>query len=252
MEIKDISEDIWIKYKKTGDKNIREQIILHYLPLVKHVVGRLVHSNFPKNDYEDILNQAVLGLITAVERFDINKGVKFSTYATLRIRGEVLDYFRSRDFLPRTIRKKYKNIEEIAEKMEKLYGRNISDQEIAEKLGMNIEEYNRILEYINIYSMISLEEVLESNLLIVKMRENYGDNPEDIVNFNEIKNLLANSINSLPEKERMVITLYYYEDLTYREISKILGISESRISQLHSKAILRLRGKLAKYKSSLA
>lgn len=252
MDIKDINDDIWIKYKKTGDKKLREQIILHYLPLVKHIVGRIIHSNFPKNDYEDILNQAVIGLISAVERFDINKGVKFSTYATLRIRGEVLDYFRSKDYLPRTIRKKYKNIEEIAEKMEQLYGRNVTDQEIAEKLGMNIDEYYKILEYINVYSMVSLEELIESNLFLAKTKEKCGDNPEDIVNFNEVKNMLASSINSLPEKEKIIITLYYYEDLTYREISKILGISESRISQLHSKAILRLRGKLAKYKSTFA
>ena len=245
-----ISKDngkLWVEYGKYKSQNIKEKLIIEYSPLVKYVAGRL-NIYFGQNvEYDDLVGYGVFGLIDAIDKYDYNKGVKFETYATLRIRGSIIDSIRKADWLPRSLRQKQKNIDKIYNKYENEYGRIANDEEMANELNIPIVNFRKQLSQIHSGTLISLDEYIDLNQgynQITSIKDEMAQ-PQDIIENNEVLESLAVSIEGLTEKEKIVITLYYYEELTLKEISFVLGVSESRISQLHSKAIVKLRNKLA-------
>lgn len=245
--------DLWKQYNEGRSPVIREKLIIEYSPLVKYVAGRLSIYFGSHIDYDDLVSFGVFGLIDAIDKFDINKGVKFETYASLRIRGSIIDSIREMDWVPRSLRQKSKELEKVYVEVENEIGHAASDKEIADKLGITVEDFSKLLNEVNVSSMMSLDEFLEQNYEIgVESNNVLKDSmPENYVEVNELKEVLADAINKLPEKEKMVVSFYYYEELTLKEISAIMGVSESRVSQLHTKAILRMRGKLSRLKSTL-
>ncbi|NTV88863.1 MAG: FliA/WhiG family RNA polymerase sigma factor [Clostridiales bacterium] len=252
-EISNKQLELWKRYSSTKDPADREALIIEYSHLIKFIAGRL-NIYFGSNvEYDDLVGYGVFGLIDAIDKFDINKGVKFETYASLRIRGSIIDSIRELDWVPRSLRQKNKELEKAYWELENELGHSASDAEVAKKLGMPVEEFYKLLNEVNLTSMVSLEDFLDQNyeIGIDIPTSNSGDRPEKQVELNEIKSILSDSINKLPEKEKTVLSLYYYEELTLKEISAIMNVSESRISQLHTKAIMRLRGKLARHKSLL-
>jgi RNA polymerase sigma factor for flagellar operon FliA len=245
--------ELWRKYSINRDADTREKLILEYAHLIKYIAGRL-NIYFASNvDYDDLVGFGVFGLIDAIDKFDINKGVKFETYASLRIRGAIIDSIRELDWIPRSLRQKSKELEKAYTELENELGHSASDREIAERLGVSLDEFYKLLNETNLSSIASLEEFLEQNYEIgVEASDtNNSDSPEKHLEAEEIKEILGEAIDKLPEKERNVITLYYFEELTLKEISAIMKVSESRISQLHTKSILRLRGKLGRHRSLL-
>jgi len=246
-------KEIWKKYQETRDPALRETLILMYSHLVKYVAGRL-NIYFGSNvEYEDLVSYGVFGLIDAIDKYDMNKGVKFETYASLRIRGAIIDSIREMDWVPRSLRQKCKELEKAYWEVENELGRSATDRDIAEKLNISVEELHKLLNEVNVTSLISLEDFLEQNyeIGVEPTSGKRQDRPEYEAELNELSEILGNAIDKLPEKEKMVLTLYYYEELTLKEISAIMKVSESRISQLHTKAIMRLRGKLARQRSLL-
>ncbi len=243
--------ELWKKYNDTKDPAIREKLIIEYSQLVKFVAGRLSIYFGSNVEYDDLVGYGVFGLIDAIEKFDIGKGVKFETYASLRIRGSVIDSIRELDWVPRSLRKKSKDLEKAYGEIENELGHSATDEQVAEKMGITIDEFNKLLNQVNMSSMVSLEDFLEQNYEagMNLTNSNSDDRPERSLEISEIRNMIADTIDKLPEKEKMVISLYYFEELTLKEISAIMKVSESRISQLHTKAILRMRGKLERHKS---
>ncbi len=246
-------KELWNKYQESRDPAIREALILEYSHLIKFIAGRL-NIYFGSNvEYDDLVSFGVFGLIDAIDKFDINKGVKFETYASLRIRGSIIDSIREMDWVPRSLRQKNKELEKAYWEVENELGHSASDKEIADKLNISIDEFYKLINEVNVSSMVSLEDFLEQNYEIGMdiSSTSKKDRPEYEAELNELGEILGDAIDKLPEKEKMVLTLYYYEELTLKEISAIMKVSESRISQLHTKAIMRLRGKLARQKSLL-
>jgi RNA polymerase sigma factor for flagellar operon FliA len=242
--------EIWIKYKKNKDDYLREKLILEYSYLVKYVAGCLNIYFGATIDFDDLLSYGVFGLLDAIEKFDLGKGVKFETYASLRIRGAIIDNIRKLDWVPRTVRQKSKQVEKAFVKLETEYGRVPNDEEMAEELGLSIDKYNQLQNDINLSYMLSLDEYIEQNneKNINYMSENVFADPLKQAEINAIKEVLEGALDFLSEKEKTVVSLYYYEDMTLKEISVIMKVTESRISQLHSKALTKLRNKLGKYK----
>ena len=245
--------ELWKQYSETRDPATREKLILEYSYLVKYVAGRL-NIYFGSNvEYDDLIGFGVFGLIDAIDKFDINKGTKFETYASLRIRGAIIDSIREMDWVPRSLRQKNKELEKVYWEIENQVGHSASDKEVADRLGITLDEFYKLINDISVSSIVSLEEFLEQNYEVgVDIPHlNKDDRPENYIELSELKEILGDAINRLPEKEKTVISLYYFEELTLKEISAIMKVSESRISQLHTKAILRLRGKLGRHKSIL-
>lgn len=247
-------QELWKKYSESREPAIKEQLIIEYADLIKYVAGRLSIYFGSNVEYDDLVGYGVFGLIDAIEKFDIDKKVKFETYASLRIRGAIIDSIRDQDWAPRSLRKKGKELEKAYYEVENDLGHSASDQEIADHLGITNDELNKLLQEVNMSQMISLEDYLEQNhetgLDALSVDTDSG-RPEQRMEVVELKETLADAIDKLPEKERMVVTLYYYEELTLKEISYIMKVSESRISQLHTKAILRMRGRLERIKSAI-
>lgn len=242
---------LWDEYAKTKSPEIRENIILEYAPLVKVVAGRLSMYLGYNVEYEDLVSYGIFGLIDAIDKFDCLKDVKFETYASLRIRGAILDQIRKMDWIPRTIRQKQKKIDAAIKEIETKYGRSARDEEIAESLGISDDEYLDWQSQMKITNVVSLNEFLEQGSEVPneanRSKSSQFDSPEEVIEKDELKKILAEALDLLTEKERKVILLYYYEDLTLKEISNILEVSESRISQLHTRALQKMRGKLGNY-----
>ena len=237
---------IWQKYRLKKDIETRNQIAEHYLPLVKIVAGRIAISLPPHIDREDLINSGFFGLIDAIERFEIKRNIKFETYASVRVRGAMIDYLRSKDWIPVTMRQKIRKYEQTVCQLESELGRSATDEEIAGALGITIKELKNLIGQCNSSTVVPLEEYLQTENI-----ESMDSNPAESAEYSELKETLAKVIDRLPEKERLVVSLYYYDELTLKEISLVLKLSEARISQLHTKAIFRMRGYLAKIKSSL-
>ncbi len=242
---------LWEEYAGTRSPEIREKIILEYAPLVKVVAGRLSMYLGYNVEYEDLVSYGIFGLIDAIDKFDCMKDVKFETYASLRIRGAILDQIRKMDWIPRTIRQKQKRIDAAIKEIETQYGRSATDEEIATLLGITDEEYLDWQSQMKITNVVSLNEFLEQGSEVPNeagsTRSAAFDSPEEILERDELKKMLEQALELLTEKERKVIVLYYYEDLTLKEISNILEVSESRISQLHTRALQKMRGRLGEY-----
>lgn len=244
---------MWEQYAKTNDAAIKEKLIIEYAPLVKYVAGRLNIYLGQNVEYDDLISYGIFGLIDAIDKFDTEKGVKFETYASLRIRGAILDNIRKMDWVPRSLRQKHKQVEQAYMKLESELGRAATDEEVAGVMNLSMEEFQDLVKKINILSLISLEEYMEQNYevnLNIQKKEN-NDQPENHLEMEELKRILKEAIEKLPEREQKVIFFYYFDELTLKEISAIMGVSESRISQIHTKAIMRLKGKLGKYKTIL-
>lgn len=250
-------EELWVEYKKKRDPAIRDFFIKQYAPLVKYVAGK-VAVGMPNNvEFDDLVGFGVFGLLDAIAKFDPDKNVKFKTYAVTRIRGSIFDELRSIDWVPRSVRQKTREIEDTIVRLESKLGRTASDSEIAGALGISDTEFQQTMYKISGTSIMSLNDVWYSG--DDSERISIGDsiespsslNPDIIVEKDEIKRVIVESINELPEKEKMVLVLYYYEDLTLKEIGQVLNVTESRVSQLHTKANLRLRAKLTNIRKGI-
>ena len=247
------TEKIWKDYRITKDACLREKLILHYAPVVKYVAGRVSINVGQHVDYEDLLSYGIFGLIDAIEKFDLDKGVKFETYASMRVRGAIIDSIRQLDWVPRTLRQRNKLLENTLKELEFELGREPSDEEIAVKLNITVEEVYEMYRKAMVISMISLDDYLDQNHDIYSLEPGNAEveNPEVQLSQQEVKQMLVDAIDKLSEKEKKVISLYYFEEMTLKEISHIMNVSESRISQIHSKAVIRLQNKLERYKSLL-
>ena len=249
--MKTVDKDkLWDSYRKKPTPEIREQIIIEYAPLVKVVAGRLSIYLGSNVEYEELVSYGIFGLIDAIDKFDFLKDVKFETYASLRIRGAILDQIRKMDWIPRTIRKKQKQIETVMRQVELEKGREATDEEIAQGLGISQEEYTDWQSNMKITGIVSLNEYLEQGSDIAgeggKISRHF-EQPESVIEQQELKEKLSEALELLTEKEKRVIVLYYYEDLTLKEISNILEVSESRVSQLHTKGLSKMKKKLGNY-----
>ncbi len=244
-------EDLWKEYKATGSKVAKDKLLVEYAHLVKYTAYRIA-VNLPQSvDRDDLMSSGVLGLIKAVETFDPDRGFKFETYAGHKIRGAILDELRSLDWVPRSVRQKARDLQKVYARLENRLGRMPYDDEVCEEMDISMKEYEDILSDVTPATIISLEEAMpergadSKELRIIDTIEDPGStNPLKEMGFNEIKSILKDTIANLPEKEKLVVALYHYEELTLKEIGVVLSISESRASQIHSKAILKLRGRL--------
>ena len=241
---------LWDAYKKNRSAEVREKLIIEYSPLVKIIAGRLSMYLGSNVEYDDLVGYGVFGLIDAIDKYDMMKEVKFETYASLRIRGAVLDQIRKMDWIPRTIRQKQKQIDAASREIETKCGHSASDGEIAEKLGISGDEYSTWQNQMKITNVISLNEFMDQGSEVTNDQNNVSaqfESPEDNVERAELKEKIAKALDTLTEKERKVVLLYYYEDLTLKEISDVMEVSESRVSQLHTRAIEKMKSKLGKY-----
>lgn len=246
-------EKLWDEYRKNPTPQLREQIIVEYAPLVKVVAGKLSMYLGSNVEYDDLVGYGVFGLIDAIDKFDLAKEVKFETYASLRIKGAILDQIRKMDWIPRTVRQKQKKIDEASKSVEIRTGKVASDAEVANELGISEDEYLGWQSQLKVTNLVSLNEFMEQgNEPAMDARRNtHFEQPEDVISREELKNVLAEALETLTEKEKKVILLYYYEDLTLKEISRVLEVSESRVSQLHTKALVKMKKKMGPYMNIL-
>ena len=246
-------QKIWEKYTKNPTQEMREQIIIEYAPLVKIVAGRLSMYLGGNVEYEDLVSYGVFGLIDAIDKFDTNKDVKFETYASLRIRGYILDQIRKMDWIPRTVRQRQRKIDEAIKSLEARTGKTPTDEMLAEELGVSGEELLSWQSQLKVTNVVSLNEFVESgNEPVMDAKGNFRfAQPEEVIAETELKRMLKDAMQLLTEKEQKVILLYYYEDLTLKEISRVLEVSESRISQLHTKALQKMKKKMGPYMNIL-
>ena len=247
------TQTLWRAYRADPEsKALRDRLILTYAPLVKYVAGRLA-SGLPAHvDDDDLVSYGVLGLMGAIERYDPERDVKFETYAITRIRGSIIDELRAMDWVPRSVRARARDIERAIGELERRLHRAPSDEEIAKKLGISEEELDDSLTDISRSSIGALDELWTVNTgsgdqvaMIDTIEDADAPDPQGSLSQAELKEAVGDAIARLPEREKLVVTLYYYEELTLREIGEVLGVTESRVSQLHTKAILRLKGRMA-------
>ena len=244
---------LWEKYAKTKSAEIREKLIVEYVPLVKVVAGRLSMYLGHNVEYDDLVGYGVFGLIDAIDKYELGKEVKFETYASLRIRGSILDQIRKMDWIPRTLRQKQKNLDAAIKEVEALTGRTATDEEVANQLNISTEELTEWHSQMKAMNVISLNEYVENvgEPVMDAQNNSHFEQPSNVVEKSELKSMLMESLGNLTEKEKKVILLYYYEELTLKEISKVMEVSESRVSQLHTKALVKMRKKMGPYMNIL-
>ncbi len=244
-------KDLWRRYKGDGDERARERLVIAYSPLVKYVAGRM-SSGLPAHVEEaDLISYGLGGLISAIERFDLAREIKFETYAITRIRGAIIDELRTLDWVPRSVRARARAIERANQKLEARLQRAPTDEEMAAELEIGVDEFQESLMQISRSTIVALDELWSTSdssgdaiSLLDTLPDRGAPDPSALVDQAELRDRIAAAIGALPEREKLVIALYYYENLTLREIGEVLGVTESRISQLHTKAVLRLRSKL--------
>ncbi len=245
--------ELWKRYKEDGDKSARERLVVAYSPLVKYVAGR-TGAGLPSHvEDADLISYGMVGLLEAMDRYDASREVRFETFAMPRIRGAIIDELRSMDWVPRSVRSRAKEIEVANSNLEGQLGRVPSDEELAEKLGIEMEELEDSLTRISNSSILALDELWmvpdssgDSVSLLDTIRDPDAPDPQASLDSADIREQLVEAIQTLPERETLVVALYYFESLTLREIGQVLGVTESRVSQMHSKAVLRLRSRLSK------
>ncbi|HUF32798.1 MAG TPA: RNA polymerase sigma factor WhiG [Acidimicrobiales bacterium] len=253
MEIDDPAEidRMWAAYKADGTMALRDQLIVHYSPLVKYVAGR-VAVGLPQNvEQADLVSYGIFGLIDAIDKFDLERGFKFETYAISRIKGAILDELRSIDWVPRSVRAKARALEKAYAKLEALEHRSPTDAELALELDMTETQLQTTLSQISFIGLVALDEMLSvggdrgESLTLGDTVADKGQGPVAAYEVEEMRHILAEAINSMPEREKVVLTLYYYEGLTLAEIGEVLGVTESRVCQIHTKSVIHLRSKIA-------
>lgn len=242
---------LWKKYKLHGDQQARDTLINQYAYLVKITAGRVVTSLPPNVDRDDLVGAGVVGLIKAVDQYDVTRQVKFETYAIALIRGAILEMLREEDWVPRSVRERAKNLERTYLRLEMELGRPATEQEVAEAMGVELDDLHSLLADTGRATLLSLDDVIvgtdgSERIHLSDVINDDSVSPSTEVEFKEMRRILGTAIERLPERERLVIALYYYEGLTFKEIGKVLSVSESRVYQLHTQAVLRLRGYLAR------
>ncbi len=251
-EIEQAIAVLWLEYKASGEERLRERLILHYSPLEKYVAGRVGVGLPPNIEQADLVSYGIFGLIDAIEKFDIERAIKFETYAISRIKGAIIDELRSIDWIPRSVRYKAREVEKAYAVLEAKLHRSPTEAEVAAELGIKLEDLHQIFSQVSFVNVVALDELLTAGgekgdklSLVDTLEDTRAEDPVAAFETEETKYLLARAINTLPEREKIVVTLYYYEGLTLAEIGQVLGVTESRICQMHTKAVLQLRGKLA-------
>lgn len=241
---------LWARYKDDQDTTARDELILNFSPLVKYVAGRLASSLPQSVDTGDLISYGIFGLIDAIEKYDVTRAIKFETYAIARIKGAIIDELRAMDWVPRSVRSRAREIEAAYIALENEHKRVPTDQEVADRMGVSMKDFQDILAKLSYTSVVSFEELWvggdreDGQSAIGAIRDDSADDPVTVFESSEIKEILAGAIDRLPEREKTVIALYYYEGLTLKEIGQVLGVTESRVSQLHTKAVLRLRARM--------
>jgi len=244
------AEGLWERYGEKPSREVRDQLIVHYSPLVKYVASR-VAAGLPQNvEQADLVSYGIFGLIDAIDKFDPGRGYKFETYAISRIKGAMLDELRSMDWVPRSVRTKAKRIEQANAKLEAKLGRAATDEELADALDITMDELETMLTKISFVGVVALDEMLSGaergdSMTLGDTIADKGAGPVGSFEVEEMRQLLAESINGMTEREKTVLTLYYYEGLTLAEIGEVLGVTESRVCQIHTKSVLRLRSRLS-------
>ena len=243
--------ELWRRYKSENDQRARERLVVAYSPLVKYVAGRTAAGLPPHVEEADLISYGLVGLISAIERFDLSREIKFETYAIMRIKGAIIDELRSMDWVPRSVRSRAREVERANVKLENALHRAPTDQEMAAELKITVDELNESLLAISNSSMVALDELWSTSSssgdqvsLMDTIEDPNAPDPARALDVGDLKDRIAESIALLPEREKLVIALYYYENLTLREIGEVLGVTESRVSQLHTKAVLRLRSRM--------
>jgi RNA polymerase sigma factor FliA len=244
--------ELWRRYKDQGDERARERLVVAYSPLVKFIAGRMA-SGLPSHVEEaDLISYGLLGLIGAIERFDLDREIKFETFAVARVKGAIIDELRSLDWVPRSVRARARDVEKAHAELEAELQRAPTDEEMAARLHMDTDEFNNSLLEIANSSVLALDDLWTfadpeggggQISVLDTIQDPHSVDPETEAHASELKDRLADAIESLPERERLVVALYYYENLTLREIGEVLGVTESRVSQLHTKAVLALRSR---------
>jgi len=243
---------LWTEYKQSGSTDVRDRLIVHYSPLVKYVAGR-VAVGLPQNvEQADLVSYGIFGLIDAIDKFDLERGFKFETYAIARIKGAILDELRSMDWVPRSVRAKARSLEKAYTKLEAELHRTPTDEEIAAELGLTEDQLQTTLSQISFIGLVALDEMLsvggergDSVTLGDTIASDASEGPVAAYEVEEMRHILAEAINRMPEREKIVLTLYYYEGLTLAEIGEVLSVTESRVCQIHTKAVLQLRSRIA-------
>lgn len=254
MDGNDQVKELWVEYKDRDRKDARDRLIVHYAPLVKYVAGR-VSVGLPANvDQADLTSYGMFGLIDAIDKFDSERGIKFETYAISRIRGAIIDELRAIDWVPRSVRAKARSVEQAYSALESKLGRTPTDSEVADEMGIAGRDLQQIFGQISFVGIVALDELLnagsergEGITLGDTLADTHGQDPMLAFEQQETRHLLADAIKRLPEREKFVITLYYYEGLTLAEIGEVLGVTESRVCQMHTKAVLVLRSRLQEH-----
>ena len=243
--------EVWLRYKREGSKELRDRLLIYYSPVVKYVAAR-IGSGLPDYvDQADLVSYGFFGLINAIERFDLDRGVRFESYAIARIRGAIIDELRKMDWVPRSVRRKAKEVEQAYMKLNTTLGRVPSEDEVAGEMGIKVSELQHILKEISFTGIVALEQVFyfdddrSGRKTVGDTLFDPSDLPSLVLESKELQELLNNALKSLRERERTVIALYYYEGLTLAAIGDILGVTESRVCQIHTKAIFQLRSLLA-------
>ena len=244
--------ELWRQFKATADAQLRERLILHYSPLVKYVAGRVGVGLPPNIEQADLVSYGIFGLIDAIEKFDLARAIKFETYAISRIKGAIIDELRAIDWIPRSVRYKAREVERAYAALESRLHRTPSEAEVAAELSISLDDLHQIFSQVSFVNVVALDELLnvggergDKLSLVDTLEDTKAEDPVAAFESEETKYLLARAINTLPEREKIVVTLYYYEGLTLAEIGQVLGVTESRICQMHTKAVLQLRGRLA-------
>ncbi len=250
-------EELWVEFHKTRSPQLRDMFIRQYMPLVKYVAGKIAVGMPGSVEFDDLVGFGQFGLLDAINKFDPEKNVKFKTYAVTRIRGAIFDELRQLDWVPRSVRQKSREIEDTIVRLEANLGRTASDAEVASAMGLSEADFQQTVLKVSGTSILSLNDVWyagdDSDHMSIgdSIEAPSSLNPDVIVEREEIRRVIIEAINELPEKEKMVLVLYYHEDMTFKEIGQVLEVSESRISQLHTKANLRLRAKLTNVRKGI-
>ncbi len=251
MELDDPGEieRLWTAYKESSAQDLRDSLIVHYSPLVKYVAGR-VAVGLPQNvDQADLVSYGIFGLIDAIEKFDLERGYKFETYAIARIKGAIIDELRSIDWVPRSVRSKARSLEKAYAKLEGNLHRTPTDEELAAELGMSSNQLQTTFSQISFIGLVALDEMIGGDrggdsMTLGDTIADSGEGPVAAYEVEEMRHILAEAINRMGERERIVLTLYYYEGLTLAEIGQVLGVTESRVCQIHTKSVLQLRSRI--------
>jgi RNA polymerase sigma factor for flagellar operon FliA len=242
--------DLWARYVVDRDSGLRDRLILHYAPLVKYVAGR-VGSGLPAHvEQADLVSYGTFGLIDAITRFEPSREIKFESYAMARIRGAIIDELRSTDWIPRSVRMKARQFERTVATLEAALQRSPTEEEIAAEMDMDVEDVRKFLGQLSLVNVVALDELLVDDdgsapRLVDTLQDSSALDPQAMAEHGEARQLLARAVEQLPDREKVVVSLYYFEGLTLSEIGRVLGVTESRICQLHTKAVLQLRTKLA-------